>query len=106
MVTSEALTLKIREVLLPLIATFAPRPVMVSGWVISIWPLVRVIVPVKPDWNTIVSLAVVALAVRTADRSEPPPLSLRLVTVYVPALAGRLKIANKISNINAVGGGG
>ena len=59
---------------------------------------------VPPVLKLIVSLPGVVLALSIACRSDPVPLSLRLVTVKVAAPAGMLKITNKINNINAIGG--
>lgn len=99
------LTEKIGEAWLPLIAsTFAPGPLKVRLPVISITPLVRRIVPLRPVWKTIVSLPGAALALRIAWRNDPRLLLLRLVTVKVAAPAGMLHIVIQINNIDEIGG--
>ena len=58
---------------------------MDTGPEICICPDVSVIVPVKPGWNVIVAGPGAWLALTTASRRLPAPLSFRLVTVNVVA---------------------
>src|SRR5262245_21281499 len=77
--------LNTRTALLPLTVTDdAPGPVMVTLSEIVGRVLASVIVPVRPDWKTIVSgTPAEALAVVIAARNEPVPESARVVTVSV-----------------------
>jgi hypothetical protein len=63
------------------VRALAPGPLIVTPSVISSWPLVRAIVPVTA--KSITSAPGLALAAATAARSEPGPVSSRLVTVKV-----------------------
>src|SRR5450756_548753 len=68
-----------------IVSKLAPGPLMVSGSVTSISDPKR-IVPVTP--KLITSAPAVELAWVTASRRLPPPLSDRLMTVNVAAIAG------------------
>ena len=88
MVTVED-TLKIRVALLPEMASrFAPGPPIVIGVAMAMG-LASTIVPVGV--NTMLSFA---CAPPTAARRDPAPASLRLVTVSVEAINGRLVALN------------
>src|SRR5262245_14769786 len=63
------------------VRALAPGPLIVRLSVMSNWPLVRAMVPVVA--KSIASAPGLALAAATAARSEPAPLSRRLVTVKV-----------------------
>src|SRR5215468_2355684 len=78
---SPASTWKTRERLLPLtVSLAAPGPVIARSPVMSSSPPVRAIVPVSPESKTMVSAPGWASAWATAARSEPAPLSARVVT--------------------------
>ena len=74
-----AWTSNTRLALLPLtVITEAPGPVIVTFLSTSNSPVVSVIVPVNRAWKLIVAPSQTS---RSAWRSEPAPLSFRLVTV-------------------------
>src|SRR5262245_27302084 len=78
---SPASTWKTRERLLPLtVSLAAPGPVIARSPVMSSSPPVRAMVPVSPAWKSMTSAPGWALARATAARSEPAPLSARVVT--------------------------
>src|SRR5262249_44879739 len=78
---SPASTWKTRERLPPLtVSLAAPGPSIFRSSVMSISPLVRAMVPVSPSLKTMVSAPGWALAWATAARSEPSPLSAKVVT--------------------------
>src|SRR5207247_1331599 len=62
---------------------FAPGPWIVRLSVTLSWPVLRGMVPVKPEAKATVSAPGLVLAAAMAARSEPAPLSSRLVTLNV-----------------------
>ena len=81
MATMPPVTLKTRLALLPLMARLtAPGPAIDNSLLITSSPLVRTMVPV-----TLKSIVSPGAAEAIACRSEPGPLSSRLVTVRVAA---------------------
>ena len=67
------------------VRTLTPGPTIVTLTAGAIGPDARIIVPVSPGANAIVSPLAAAV---TAARSEPAPVSASVVTVWVAADAG------------------
>ena len=68
--------------------TAEPGPWMSTESVTLSWPVVKVMVPVRPLWKVMTSAPAAALASRIACRRLPAPESLRFVTLNVAASAG------------------
>ena len=87
-------TRKMREALLPLtVSAPEPGPLIVTERTTGNCPVVSVMVPVNPGWNTMVSFStVVPLESAIACRRLPRPASFRFVTVKV---AGTVRSSNR-----------